>query len=85
MHFPDPICNDIFIRALVEEMYFKLFHVEMESLRQEFKKRKDSAMDDVLGPDGLYEYVSELYAKVDCESLGWVYIFLLSVVMNAWF
>ncbi|KAI9325108.1 hypothetical protein DFJ73DRAFT_870541 [Zopfochytrium polystomum] len=68
-HFPDPILGNFYIRNKVEARFLQLFNVEMENLRYHFE-RNDATMDDVLGPDGLYHEVSDLYRKVDCIKLG---------------
>jgi hypothetical protein len=54
---------------LAEETYLKFLKGDMANLRHVIQSHKDIDIDGVLGSNGLYGAVSELFAKVGPENL----------------
>ncbi|KAI8834141.1 hypothetical protein BC829DRAFT_422341 [Chytridium lagenaria] len=68
-HFPDPIAKTVRVRSLVEETYMKFYIIKMENLRMVLKNLERISIDDVLGPHGLYQEVSNLFSKLEPETV----------------
>ncbi|KAJ3096412.1 hypothetical protein HDU97_005909 [Phlyctochytrium planicorne] len=68
-HFPDTLLNSIRIRTLVEEIYMKFFAIRMETLRLLFDKSNEISIDDVLGIGGMYQEVSNLFSKLEPDTV----------------
>ncbi|KAJ3097254.1 hypothetical protein HDU97_005053 [Phlyctochytrium planicorne] len=68
-HFPDPLLDTIRVRVIVEEVYMSFFAIKIENLRVLFKNIEKFSIDDVLGPDGLYQEVSNLFSKLEPETV----------------
>ncbi|KAJ3100614.1 hypothetical protein HDU97_002102 [Phlyctochytrium planicorne] len=68
-HFPDPLLETIRVRVIVEEIYMRFFAIKIENLRTLFKNIEKFSIDDVLGPHGLYQEVSNLFSKLEPDTV----------------